>query len=66
MNALSEYRMFNPYKHLTQSFQLTQAGWQRVKRRLSPSDLAAVEHGGVVSIGAAAKVWKPAARKEER
>ncbi len=55
---MSNYRMYNPYGHLTQSSQLTEAEWQRIKARLSQADLADIENGGKVPVGKAARVWK--------
>jgi len=56
---MSTYRYFNPYEHLTKSSStLTAEEWARIKARLSQTDLDAIENGGKVSVGAAAKVWK--------
>jgi len=53
-----EYRYFNPYEHLTKVFTLTHEEWERIKAQLGKADLDAIESGGRVRVGAAAKVWK--------
>jgi len=55
---MNTYRYFNPYEHLTKSFTLTAEEWERIKKRLSQTDLADIENGGRVKVGAAARVWK--------
>ncbi len=52
------YRIYNPYSHLTQSRQLSPEEWERIKAWLSTADLAAIENGGRVKVGKAARVWK--------
>ena len=52
------YKIYNPYSHLTKSDTLTTEEWERIKKRLSQTDLADIENGGRVKVGAAAKVWK--------
>ena len=55
---MSTYRIYNPYSHLTQSHTHTPQEWERIKARLTQTDLDAIENSGVVSVGTAARVWK--------
>lgn len=52
------YKIYNPYNHLTEAQELTPEQWERVKAQLTAADLDAIENGGRVKVGAAAKVWK--------
>lgn len=53
----SQYKMFNPYQHLTQSYFLSPEQWERIKATLTRAELATIESGGVVRLGASS-VWK--------
>lgn len=61
-NNKTPYRISNPHSHLTQSTQLDADQWARVKAQLTPADLDAIESGGKVAVGKAARVWKDAPR----
>jgi len=50
-------KMFNPYQHLTRSFRLDAESEQRIRAELTRDQLAALENGAVIRVGAAAKVW---------
>jgi len=58
---MSDYKMFNPYQHLTRPYRLTVAQWTHVKSQLSDADLANIENGGSARLGSA-KVWKVGTR----
>lgn len=55
---MSTYMIYNPYSHLTKVQELTTEEWERIKARLTQADLDAIENGGRVTVGKAAKVWK--------
>lgn len=52
------YKMYNPHQHLSQAYELTPEQWERVQKSLTKADLADIENGGKVKVGAAAFVWK--------
>ncbi len=55
---MSQYKIYNPYSHLSQSRTLTPQEWERIKAQLTQVDLDDIENGGHVRVGVAAKVWK--------
>ena len=57
-DPISQYKIFNPYSHLSQSSLLRRSEWERIKSRLSDIDLMNIENGGRVKVGRAAYVWK--------
>jgi hypothetical protein len=54
---MSNYMMYNPYRHLTQAYQLTLAAWNAIKLQLSISEIADIENGGYAILGVC-KIWK--------
>jgi hypothetical protein len=58
-NSMSNYMYFNPYKHLTKNYRLTDQEWEDIKARwLTEADLVNIENGGYAKVGRAARVWK--------